>query len=206
MAAVEPLGPGFGFYTGLQNHVLDICRKMGSDVHVIREPAEQISARERYDFSYTINALEHMRDPYLAVDAMYRALRPGRSLLAHCPNYNVPFEPHFGILLLTRSKALNKWLYRSVVGKDQVLWDEMNFIGYTDLRRHVAARGYDFAFSRMIFEESFERVLCDHTFAERMPSIFVTIGRLLKRFHLLDKLHHWPVALQTPMEVVINKT
>jgi SAM-dependent methyltransferase len=205
VAAVEPLGPGFGFYTDLQNHVLELCRKAGSNLHVIRVMAEKINLQESYDFSYTINALEHMPDPCLALDSMYHALRPGGILLAHCPNYNVPFDSHFGIFLLTRSKGLNRWLYRSTIGKDPVLWDELNLIGYTDLRRHFAMRGYDFVFNRSILREMFERVIDDRLFAERMPALFGTVGRLLKRFHLFETLQHYPLLLQSPMEVVIEK-
>jgi SAM-dependent methyltransferase len=205
VSAVEPLGPGFGFYTDLQNHVLELCRKAGCNVHVIREIAEQINVHEAYDFSYTFNALEHMRNPLQALDAMYRAIRPGGILLAHCPNYNVPFDSHFSIILFTRSKALNRWIYRSAISKDPVLWDELNFIGYTDLRRHVAMRGYDFAFDRSIIQEMFERVVDDRLFAERMPALLGTVGRLFKRIHLLKRLHHLPLALQSPMEVVIEK-
>ena len=43
-----------------------------------------------------------MRDPLRTVDNMYRSLRPGGVLLAHCPNYTIPLEVHFNVVLVTR--------------------------------------------------------------------------------------------------------
>jgi hypothetical protein len=42
---------------------------------------------------------------------MYESLKPGGLVLVHCPNYTIPFEVHFNIFLVTRSKPINEWLY-----------------------------------------------------------------------------------------------
>src|SRR5262245_20011394 len=85
ITAVEPLGSAFAFLTDLQNHILDVCRNNGYPLDLVRTTGEQLDLPEQFDVAFTINALEHMRDPLLALDNMYRSLKPAGSLLAYCP-------------------------------------------------------------------------------------------------------------------------
>jgi SAM-dependent methyltransferase len=205
MTALEPMGPEFGFFSDLQNQMLDFCQRKGIVLNLLRTTGEQLELKSRFDVAFTINALEHMRDPLFTLDKMVASLKPGGVMLAHCPNYTVPFDTHFNILLITRSKSLNEWLYRSKIARYRDVWDELNFIRYADVRRHLAARGLDFTFNRAVMRDLTVRLLSDPIFAERMPSIVRAIGATFKSTGLLGILHLVPVRLQTPMEVLIMK-
>ncbi len=205
ITALEPLGPEFDFFTDLQSRVVDFCRRKGMPFDVVRATGEQIDILERFDLAFTINALEHMRDPMLTLDNMLRSLKPGGALLAHCPNYTVPLEVHFNILLVTRSKPINEWLYRSKIARYPAVWKELNFIRYIDVRRHLRRRGSSFTFNTSVLRDAVRRLLDDPIFAQRMPMPVRVIGSILRYTGLVQALGLLPARLQTPMEVLIRK-
>ena len=205
VTALEPLGPEFDFFSDLQRRVVEFCQRKGIPLDVVRKTGEQLDIPERFSVAFTINALEHMRDPLLTIDNMYRSLKPGGVLLAHCPNYTVPLEVHFNVLLVTRSKPINGWLYRSKIRKYPWVWDELNFIRYIDVRRHLERRGWSFTFNTAMLRESVRRLLDDPIFAERMPVPVRAIGAILRYTGLVHALSMVPPRFQTPMEVLIQR-
>jgi len=205
MTALEPLGPEFGFFTDLQNRTLDFCRRKSIPLDLIRKTGEQLDVRSRFDVAFTINALEHMRDPLLAIDNMVASLRSGGVLLAHCPNYTVPFDSHFNVLLLTRSKPINEWLYRSKIARHPSVWKELNLIRYIDVRRHLDARGLTGTFNTSAMRDSVARLLDDPLFAQRMPLPVRAIGGILRSTGLARALRLMPARFQSPMEMLVKK-
>jgi len=205
VTALEPLGSEFDFLADLQTRVIDFCRRRAIPLQLIRKSAEQLDLTSDFDVVFTINALEHMRDPLGSIDNMYRALKPGGTLLVHCPNYTIPLEVHFNILLITRSKTFNAWLYWSRIERYRDVWNELNFIRYIDIRRHLEARKIPFKFSRSIARDLVLRLFSDPIFARRMPTAVHTACSMLSRLGLLSRLDLIPARFQTPMEVAIKK-
>jgi SAM-dependent methyltransferase len=206
VTALEPMGPEFDFFTDLQNCVLDFARRKGLPLELVRARGEQLALREQFDVAFTINALEHMRDPLLTIDNMYDSLKPGGVVLAHCPNYTIPFEVHFNILLVTRSKPVNERLYRSRIDRYPRVWNELNFIRYADVRRHLVGRGSRFAFNGSVLRDLVTRLVSDSMFAERMPAVVRAIGKFVQSAGLVNGLTLIPPRFQTPMEVLIQKS
>jgi SAM-dependent methyltransferase len=206
VTAVEPLGPEVDFFANLQHRVVDFCRQNAIILNLVRTTGEQLDFRAQFDIAFTINALEHMHDPLATIDNMYGSLKPGGILLAHCPNYTIPFEVHFNVLLVTRSKPLNKLLYRSKIDRDPQIWDGLNFIRYIDVRRRLVRRGFRFRFNHSVMRDLVMRTLSDPIFADRMPSVVRGVGKFLQSIGLLKVLALIPARLQTPMEVLIRKS
>jgi SAM-dependent methyltransferase len=205
VTAVEPLGAEFGFFIDQQQRALEFCQRKEIPLTVLRQAGEELEILERFDIAYTINALEHMPDPLLTVDNMYRSLRPGGLLLAHCPNYTVPLEVHFNILLLTRSKRINEWLYRSRIARDSGVWRGLTFIRHIDVRRHLQSRCWRFLFDRSVMHDAFRRLVDDPIFARRMPPPLRALGAFLCHTNLVRVTRLLPARLQTPMEVLVMK-
>jgi hypothetical protein len=114
-------------------------------------------------------------------------------------------EVHFNILLVTRSKPINEWLYRSRIARYPSVWRELNFIRYIDVRRHLERRGSSFTFNTSVLRDAVRRLLDDPIFAERMPMPVRAIGGILRYTGLVWALSLIPPRLQTPMEVLIRK-
>jgi SAM-dependent methyltransferase len=206
VTAIEPLGPEFDFFTDLQNRVLEFCRRNSIELKLVHSTGEKLDLPGRFDVAFTINALEHMRDPLLTIDNMYKSLKPGGVVLVHCPNYTIPFEVHFNIFLVTRSKLINEWLYRSKISRYPKVWDELNFVRYIDVRRHLIDRRANFAFEGSVMHDLMARLLNDPIFAKRMPAIVRAVGAMLRYAGLLHALTYVPTRFQTPMEVLVKKS
>jgi SAM-dependent methyltransferase len=205
VTAVEPLGPEFVFFSDLQRRVLEFCQRQAIPVKLVRATGEKMDLPGRFDVAFTINALEHMRDPLRTIDNMYKSLKPGGVALVHCPNYTIPFDSHFNIFLVTRSKRINGWLYRSKINRYSEVWDELNFVRYVDVQRYLLHRGANFSFDRSIMRDLVVRLADDPIFALRMPTIVRAIGAMLRYTGLVGALNWVPVRFQTPMEVRIRK-
>jgi 2-polyprenyl-3-methyl-5-hydroxy-6-metoxy-1,4-benzoquinol methylase len=205
VTALEPMGPEFDFFAEVQNRMLDFCRRQGITLNLLRTTGEQLKLKNQFDVAFTMNALEHMRDPLLTLDNMVASLKPGGVVLAHCPNYTIPLEVHFNIFLVTRSKPVNEWLYRSKIKRYRPVWDELNFIRYIEVRRHLAKRGLEFTFNRAVMRDSVVRLVNDPIFAGRMPLLVRVVGAGLIFCRLLDALSLISPRLQTPMEVLIKR-
>jgi SAM-dependent methyltransferase len=206
VTAIEPLGPEFDFFTDLQDRVLEFCRRNSIELKLVHSTGEKLDLPGRFDVAFTINALEHMRDPLLTIDNMYKSLKPGGVVLVHCPNYTIPFEVHFNIFLVTRSKLINEWLYRSKISRYPKVWDELNFVRYIDVRRHLIDRRANFAFEGSVMHDLMARLLNDPIFAKRMPAIVRAVGAMLRYAGLLHALTYVPTRFQTPMEVLVKKS
>lgn len=206
ITALEPLGPEFDFFVDLQSRVLDFCRRKELPIELVRATGEQLDLPGQFDFAFTINAIEHMRDPLLTIDNMYNSLKSGGLALVHGPNYTIPFDSHFNIFLVTRSKPLNEWLYRSKIARYPQVWDELNFIRYIDVRRHLVQRGATFAFDHAVARDLVMRLLDDSIFAQRMPFVVRALGALLRGVGLVRGLTLVPPRFQSPMQVMIKKS
>lgn len=205
VTAVEPLGSEFGFFSDLQGRVLDYCHGRGIPLSIVRARGEALHLPKQFDLAFTINALEHMQDPLRTIDNMCNSLKPGGVALLHCPNYTIPLETHVHIWLVTRSKRLNEWLYRSKIDRRRRVWDGLTFIRYVDVRRHLARRGAHFTFSGSVMRDLVMRLVDDPIFAQRMPSIVRAMGAMLRSTGLIQGLTLVPAYFQSPMEVLITK-
>ena len=145
-----------------------------------------------------------MREPLLTIDNMYNSLKPGGVVLVHCPNYTIPFDTHFNIFLVSRSKPINEWLYRSKISRYPKVWDELNFVRYIDVRRHLVSRRASFSFDHSIMRDLVVRLMDDPIFAKRMPALVRAMGAVLRHTGLMGALTWVPVRFQTPMEVQIR--
>lgn len=206
VTVLEPLGPEFDFFSDLQNRVLEFCRRGSIPLKLIRATGEQLDMPQQFDFAFTINALEHMSDPLRTIENMYSSLKPGGVILVHCPNYTVPFDSHFNIFLVTRSKRLNKWLYRKKIDRYPEIWNKLNLIRYVDMRRHLARKGIRFSFDRSVMQALVMRLLDDPVFAQRMPAVVRAAGAVLRATGLVRPLRRLPARFQTPMELTIKKS
>jgi SAM-dependent methyltransferase len=206
VTAVEPLGPEFDFFSDPQRRVLEFCRRKGTELKLVRATGEQLDLPGRFNVAFTINALEHMRDPLRTIDNMYDSLKPGGIALIHCPNYTIPFEVHFNVLLVTRSKPINEWLYQSRLRRYPKVWDELNFVRYIDVHRHLVKRRANFSFDHSVMRDLAARLMDDPIFAERMPAVVRAMGAMLRHTGLLHALSYVPPRFQTPMEVHIRKS
>ena len=205
VTALEPLTPDFSWFEALQMDVLAHCAREGIKFERVDSVAEVYITPGRYDVIFTIHVLEHMRNPLRALENMYQSLKEPGFLLAVCPNYDVPFEPHLGILLVGLSKSLNARLYAHRIAAKSKVWDGLFFVRYSRLRQYLDEKRIRYVFSRGMMRDMFEQLGKDQFFYARMPACVRWSHRVLKLAGLLDLLYFLPLRMQTPMELLVTK-
>ncbi|MBU1305829.1 MAG: class I SAM-dependent methyltransferase, partial [Alphaproteobacteria bacterium] len=99
LTGLEPLGQGFqGF-----EQTLDRIQAAVREIEIVRLPIEQFSVaqdHERFDLIFSVNVFEHVDDWEQAVKRSMATLSPNGQMVILCPNYAVPYEPHFAIPII----------------------------------------------------------------------------------------------------------
>jgi SAM-dependent methyltransferase len=164
------------------------------DIEVGRlEPAKY----GKFDLIFSVNVLEHIPDLSAAISAMESVLAPNGVMVHLCPNYTVPYEPHFGIPLVPFAPRATGGL---VPGIDRnPVWASINFITYGEVERLAARFGLLVTFRRGLMYDAFARLDTDQEFGARHKGVVRRIYRLLKATRILGLLRHIPPALATPM-------
>ena len=101
ITAVEPVGEGFTGISYIMEIFLEISRNENLRIELIRHPIEACEFKGDFDFIFSINVLEHLKNPYLVMIQLVGILKKDGSCRIFCPNYDFPYEPHF-----------QKWMYQ----------------------------------------------------------------------------------------------
>jgi len=150
-----------------------------------------------FDLIFSINVLEHIPDLAGAMTAMEGVLAPGGSMVHLCPNYAIPYEPHFGIPLVPLAPRLTALLFPRIARHPT--WPSLNFITYSKIRRLARRSGLDTTFRPAMMYNAFARLDDDAEFRARHLGLVGRLHRVLKRTRILGALRHVPPALATPM-------
>jgi hypothetical protein len=154
---------------------------------------------------FSVHVLEHVPDFAAAVTAMASVLAPGGEGTHICPNYHVPFEPHFGIPLVPGAPRLSARVFAKRVASDPDLWRSLNFVTTTDVRRAARANGLDVEFDRGVMYEFVERLQTDDVFAGRHQGGAMRALSALDRRGALQFVRRIPPALATPMVFTLRR-
>lgn len=159
------------------------------------------SLGQGYDLIFSNNVLEHLSDLRGSLDALRRCLRPGGIMRHSCPNYLVPYEPHFGLPLPPLWPRLLARVRRDL--QDSELWRELNFVSSLRLWRLAQQLGLQIDFDRDPLYLAFVRLGQDESFARKHPWLH-RVGTALDGAGVLPLLRWVPPTLATPMQVTLR--
>ena len=199
---VVAIEPGLGGFD--QNALIGRCLRewIGDAGH----PYLSIGAAELapkphglFDVVFSINVLEHIPDLERAIGAMCSVLRPTGIMRHTCPNYLIPYEPHFGIPLVPLFPRLTAWLMPGI--RKTELWRSLNFVTLGRMRRAFERQGCSCRFARGTMRTAFERLDHDEEFRKRQGGrgTVAAARKILDRFGLLELVGYLPPILSTPM-------
>lgn len=95
--ALEPLGKGFDFFGTAKSQLLSCLNNQDINVFEIGIEELDYKIQGEFDLIFSINVLEHVDNLELAFSKMSNVLSKSGMMIHHCPNYFIPYEPHFGI-------------------------------------------------------------------------------------------------------------
>lgn len=202
IVALEPGANGFGDSARIGAAVRAF---IGGDLPVLDKEASRLDPRTdgTFDLIFSVNVLEHIPDLEENLAAMLGVLAPG-GLMAHtCPNYHVPYEPHYALPLVPgfpqAVTVLKPHLHK------EELWRSFNFITTSRVKRFARRAGLDIRFDRGLLYEAIHRLDDDAQFSQRHRGLVPLVYGALKRLGLMGALKHLPPALATPMRFTCRR-
>lgn len=207
IVALEPVGMGFDFFSAASEEILFEAGASGLETLPIRVEELAPALHGTFDFIFSVNVIEHLPDLDAAFRAMASVLAESGSMVHLCPNYTVPYEPHFGIPLVPRAPRLTAKIFDKRIQKDwPEVWPSLNFISAHSVRRLARANGLSVEFDQGLLYDFLTRLERDPIYADRHQGGAVgSAYAVLRRTRLLDLTRHIPVSLTTPMQFTLRR-
>lgn len=194
---IEPSGMGYDFHAEMFESVKAYYQL--PEGRIIDAAAEDLSPKiiNNADIIFSLNVLEHIKPQNLqrAFNGMKSVLAPGGVMLHHCPNYIIPFEPHYGLPLVPFFPHLTGKI-RGVYNDG--VWQSLNFITYYKVKKLAKNAGLKIIFKKALMAEAFTRLERDEVYASR-HKFLSKIYPLLKYSGLIWLMRQIPPVLCTPM-------
>ena len=206
VVGIEPAGVGFGLmpvmFEIMKRHLDD-----GARFELVRKSVVDLNPNDHgmFDLVFSVNVLEHIPRIKDAFRAMAGVLAPGGLMLHTCPNYAIPYEPHFNIPLVPGMPRLTQWLFPKAVRKLPGIWEELNFITAKQVRKLAGDNGLVIKFEGSTFVASLRRIQTDELFLKRHGQVLRTASVLIERTGLLALIERMPASFFSPMTFRMQK-
>jgi len=198
--SIEPSGGGHDDYYAIGSYLVKEL-KLDSERWVDLSVEDVSSLDQTFDLLFSYNVLEHIKDVDIAFDQMKQCLN-GNGVMRHgCPNYAIPYEPHYGIPLLPGLEVYTPILLPYLRGES--LWNSLNFIKAKKLQKVCEKHKLNLVFDRGSTHAAVERLYYDRSFSQR-HEILAYIFRFIKRTPLLTWIKSIPPQYATPMSFSIR--
>ena len=204
---LEPLGQGFAAFDGALTKVQSAYANLTIHRTGI-EDFRPMPDLQLYDFVFSVNVFEHVGDWRRAVLNGAGLLSKAGQMVILCPNYAVPYEPHFRIPILV-SKKMTRRIFARPIEKLETesnakgLWNSLNFITVPQMRQHCRAHGLGLVFDTGVMSRMLDRLDTDPEFARRQAAV-AGIARLLKRCGAGWFLQRLPAAFSPYMKALVS--
>jgi SAM-dependent methyltransferase len=181
----------------------DIAKKENITFNLLKLPIEECKFDYKFDFVFSINVMEHLKDPYSVINQLRKNLKLAGKYRFFCPNYDFPYEPHFQKWIFRR-KNNAFYLAPSRARSNRIedserhgVYDSLNFITMRKLTLFLSRSGIQFEINRNALREIANRSEFDKELQNRhkLLSFAVKIlfkSRLIKIINLLPA-RNWPI-------------
>lgn len=207
---VEPVSSGFSGISFIMNKYLEIADAEGSTFNLVQSPIEECRFDEKFDFIFSINVMEHLKNPYITLNQVVNLLDQNAIYRLTCPNYDFPYEPHFGKILFTR-KNLSFFLpikrarsKRIATSEIQGIYESLNFITIRKIIRKCKDMGFHFKINDQSFYEILVRSLNDTILGNRHKR-FVCLVRVFKFLRVIQFFKLFPPLYSPVCDIEIKK-
>jgi 2-polyprenyl-3-methyl-5-hydroxy-6-metoxy-1,4-benzoquinol methylase len=182
---------------------LRIAEQENIKFNFIDSPIENSEFQNKFDFIFSINVMEHLKDPFSVVIHLLKYLKNAGKIRFFCPNYDFPYEPHFQRWLFTRR---NKAFYLSISRAKSKLIDasewanvhcSLNFLTLSKLENFFSESNIQYTYNKNALRDLLQRGIDDAELRNRHKLItycvkFVVKFRMIGLINLIPK-KFWPV-------------
>lgn len=184
---LEPSGDGFGY---LDDFLKYFKKRKNSDL--IRTDYESFQTDKKFDLIYLVNVFEHLPDWRNFLSFVKKSLNKSGVCIVLCPNYNFPYESHFGLPIIF-NKAITYSLFRKVIKDFEKkedsggLWKSLNFVKMRQVKKFCDKNDIYVVQDTKILANMIDRLLSDENFYKR-HRLLSKPGLFLKNTGLLNML------------------
>lgn len=146
---------------GFDNYLYDLRTKTINDAIntkglVKNSNIKSFKFEKKYDVIFLSNVIEHIIDWQENLDIIIKNLNPSGRIIFLLPNYNVPVELHFMLPILYNKKITYKIFKNKIINYEKNndksgLWDSLNFIKPTDLKKYLEKNNFEIKKDREYF-------------------------------------------------------
>ncbi len=202
VTALEPAGSGFEDHE-LIAPALATAIEARQDTLGIGAEALRRDQHGRFDLIFSNNVLEHVPDLGAVLAAMAGVMSDEGCMVHSCPNYTIPFEPHFGVPLVPLRPALTARILPASM-RDTGLWHSLNFVRAADIVADAEVLGMVVTFRRGLLAASIDRLTLDPEFRSR-HRLLARVGSVVSALGVTAALRRLPPRFSTPMDFMLTK-
>ena len=197
IVALEPALGGYELFSVSKDIIIKYYQEMQLDI--LEMKAEDINRKihGKFDLVYSSNVIEHIPHFDKTLDALTNILSCEGKMVHSCPNYFIPYDPHFQIPVFKKMPELSISLFGNKI-TSLALWRSLNFISYFDLTLYAKHRDIRLSFEKGLLYQAFRRLDTDIYFEKRHSGLN-SIYKFLKVTRLIYLLQYLPAYLSTPM-------
>jgi 2-polyprenyl-3-methyl-5-hydroxy-6-metoxy-1,4-benzoquinol methylase len=201
VTALEPAALGFQETRSL---AVRLALATGAKHRVLGIRAEELANSQigLFEVVFSNNVLEHVHDPVSVLRILASVLTPDGVMVHSCPNYSIPFEPHFGIPLVPGRPTLTRFLLPGSITRSDV-WKSLNFIRAKDVVRAAESVGFEVHFQSGAIALSFQRFSTDEEFRHR-HRLLGFVAKSVGPLGLFALLRRIPPRSSTPMDFLMT--
>lgn len=209
VTTVEPVGEGFNGISFIMKVFSNIAIQENVTFKLIESPIERCIFETKFDFIFSINVMEHLNEPFLVLNQIKGILKKGGEYRFFCPNYDFPYEPHFGKILWKRKKGsfyleFDRARRLELENMDSVgLYNSLNFITVAKLQAFSKETNLLLKFNSQAFYLLLQRSMNDPGLRARHRN-FLPIVDFLSKNKLLGLSKLFPTRIQPVMDVTLN--
>lgn len=211
VTALEPINDGFSHFAQIRQLVMARAATLGCLPQTLNISAEMLTEITMFDYAFSINVMEHIENPTIAIARIVESLRTGASYRFTCPNYLFPYEPHFNIPTLFSKQVTEKLLGKKIFSNKKMpdpagTWKSLNWINLIQIKKIVHQwPNLNATFNRCMIVATIERIATDQKFADRRSPFVKLILMLLVKAQLHRLFRFIPAALQPVIDCKLQK-
>lgn len=198
VVAIEPISGAFSKSETVLNKVKEASYK---NLIINRTSLEKFQDGAGFDLIWSINVFEHLEDWKAGLLKTKSLLRPGGRAIILCPNYDIPYESHFGLPILA-SKKITRTVFAKRINKFEEkyscigLWKSLNFIRASRIIQFAQQHNFQIKIDKTVTLRMFQRVTTHRQFAQRHKHISPIISLAYKVG--LAEMYSWLPARMQP--------
>ncbi len=190
VTAFEPQSSGFDQMNAMRTLISENWKPSAPNVEFREASLNQTTQLEKVaDYIFAINVIEHVHDFEELITHAVKAKTPEATMRIVCPNYSIPYEPHFNIPIIF-TKGITQFIFGHKIRSSKIpnsveFWRDLSWPTQRGLKKILNSKGWHVEFSRDATNEYLKRAFNDSDFIARKGRI---TGSLFKVISVLAKI------------------